>query len=105
VATAQLAGGGGAPEIDLVRVVLALVVCLAVGVAALWLLRRYGGARFTALVPRDGQRRLHVVETTRLHVRATLYVVEFDGRRILIAADQNGVVRLAESGPPAAPMP
>ncbi len=103
IALAQLAGGAGAPEIDLVRVALSLALCIAVGLAALWWLRRYGGARFSALGPRDQQRNLRIVETTRLHVRATLYIVEFDGRRILIAADQSGVVRLAESGPLAAP--
>jgi Flagellar biosynthesis protein, FliO len=97
-AWAQLAGGGAVPEVDFVRLGLALSVCLALGVAVIFLLRRH-----TPIRRLPGSSSLvRVVETVRLGSRCALYVVEFDGQKILLATDANGAVsvaaRQAESG-------
>src|SRR5579863_1100922 len=87
--TDTLAHGG----VDPLRVGLALAVCLALGVAAIFFLRRrllaQGGAGLGAA--RTSAKRLAVVETTRLNARATLYLVDYDGRTVLLVADAGGV--------------
>lgn len=95
-AHAQLAGGGAAPEVDYLRVLAAIALCLGLAVLAIWWLKNNAVARLGLATGKESGRTLRIVETARLHVRATLYVVEFDGRRILVSADPNGVVRLAE---------
>jgi len=91
-----LAGSAGSVDIDYLRVLLALVVCLALAVLALWWIKRQTGHGIaTALGRRRGQS-VRVVERARLNARAMLHVVEFDGKRILVATDNNGVFRIAQ---------
>ena len=101
----SLAGGAGTVEIDYVRVLLALVLCLALAVLILWWLKRQSGQRLAAAL---GQRRgqsVRVVERARLSPRAMLHVVEFDGQRVLVATDNNGVFRIAQGGLPESSTP
>ena len=93
-----LAGGAGSIDVDYLRVLLALIVCLALAVLALWWIKRPSSHRIaTALGRRRGQS-VRVVERARLNARAMLHVVEFDGKRILLATDNNGVFRIAQGG-------
>lgn len=88
VVRAQLAGGGAVPEVDTLRLGIALFVCLALGVAVILLMRRQGPLR---RLP-GGPASVRIVETVRLGPRGTLHVVEFEGQKILLAADANGAV-------------
>lgn len=89
----SLTGRDAAPDLNLLRVALALALCLIIGVAAIfWLKRKMPGRLLPGLSPS-----VRVVETARLGIRASLYVVEFDRRRFLLAADTNGIVSIAES--------
>ena len=98
-AQTKLAGGAGAlPEFDYLRLLLALALCLVLGAGIIWWLKMRGLRLLRLPGAAESAHRLRVVETTRLHLRAMLYVVEFDGRRVLIAADRNGIFRIAESG-------
>jgi flagellar biogenesis protein FliO len=92
---AQLAQGPANPDINAVRVVAALVVSLAIGVAVILLLRRRlaPGRRSTV------HSSIRVVESARLSGRAMLHAVEFDGKRILVATDSGSIVLLAEGRP------
>lgn len=97
-ARAQLAGGGAVPEVDVVRLVVALLVCLGLGVAVIYFLRRHTHLRRLPGSPSS----VRIVESVRLGARGALYVVEFEGQKILLATDANGGVsvaaRQAESG-------
>ncbi|KGC03843.1 flagellar biosynthetic protein FliO [Burkholderia cepacia] len=89
----SLAVVGVQGDVDYVRVVLALVVCLALGVAIILLLRRRQSITAKWFEPRAA-RLIRVVETTRLNAHATLHVVEYDGRRILLGTAPNGITLL-----------
>ena len=95
---APLAGGVGSVEIDYLRVLLALVLCLALAVFVLWWLKQQSGQRLAAALGQKRGQSVRVVERVRLSPRATLHVVEFDGQRILVASDPNGVYRIAPGG-------
>jgi flagellar biogenesis protein FliO len=89
---AQLAGGGAAPDVDYLRVVLALLFCLVLGVGVVVLLRRFafrGGRTSGAGVS--------VVGVVPLGRGSTLYVIEFDGRRLLIGSSASGLRTLAQA--------
>lgn len=90
-AQARLTGTGSAPDIDFLRIAAALLLCLGLGIAVILLLRRHGTARFTPAAAGG----LRVVESIRLG-RGALHVVEFDGRRLLLATDANGSVTVAQ---------
>lgn len=90
-AGAQLAGGGAVPEVDVLRLGVALLVCLALGVAVIFLLRRHTPLR---RLPGSSSS-VRIVETVRLGGRSALYVVEFEGQKILLATDANGAVSVA----------
>lgn len=75
--------------VDIVRVSMALALCLALGIAAIIVLRR--GQRTSRMWPgRTGARRIEVVDTARLNARATLYLVEYDQRNVLLVSDASG---------------
>lgn len=98
-AAAQRLGQGGGTDVPVWRVILALAFCLALGAAAIFLLRRrYGGVR-----PRvfGQERRLQLVETLRLGHQANLCIVSRDGHEYLIAASPQGIT-LVDAGPFAA---
>ena len=92
----SLAGSAGSVDIDYLRVLLALVVCLALAVLALWWIKRQTGHGIATALGRRQRQSVRVVERARLNARAMLHVVEFDGKRILVATDNNGVFRIAQ---------
>ncbi|CAD6549128.1 flagellar biosynthetic protein FliO [Paraburkholderia metrosideri] len=76
--------------VDLVRVGMALAFCLTLGVIAILVIRRSQRVRGSG--PRmTGTRRITVAETVRLGPRATLHLVEYDRRVVLLAADATGI--------------
>jgi flagellar biogenesis protein FliO len=95
-ATAQRLGQGAGADISIWRVLLALLFCLALGAAAIFLLRRrYRGARPLAF---GRERRLQLVENIRLSHQVDLCIVSRDGREYLIATSPQGVT-VVDDGP------
>lgn len=82
------------PEVDTLRLGIALFVCLALGVAVILLMRRQSPMRRLSGSPTS----VRIIDTVRLGTRGALYVVEFEGQKILLAADAKGVVSVA-TGP------
>lgn len=94
---------GSAPEVPWLRLVLSLLLCIGIAVAAILLLRRYqrGGTGtatkwFSAqgLVP---DQRIRIVEARRLGAGSQLCLVRFDDREMLLAVTSDRVAVLAES--------
>jgi flagellar biogenesis protein FliO len=108
-AAAQRLGQGTGTDLPLWRVLLALAFCLALGIAAVLLLRRrYRGARPLTF---GRERRLQLVENLRLSHQVDLCIVSRDGHEYLITSGPQGVT-LVDRGPfevssvlPAAPPP
>lgn len=101
-ALAQRLGQGTGAEVPVWRVLGALLLCLALAVAAAYILRR----RMNGVMPRSlrgAERRLQLVETMRLSHQVDLCIVRCDGRELLVAATPHGATALAAdlSGPPA----
>jgi len=71
----------------LARVVVGLVLALGVGAAAL-----AGYKRFTAT--HGGTRRMRLIETLRLGPKATLFLVELDGRTLLIGQQGESLAQI-----------
>ena len=74
---------------------LALVVLLAVAWAALFLLKRHGGALPLARQPR----RLKVLERLALSRRSALLLVECDGRPLLLCQSGDQISLIEGEGP------
>ncbi|WP_246797486.1 hypothetical protein [Burkholderia perseverans] len=74
--------------VDWTRIVLALLLCIALGVAAAFVLR----ARTARGAPREAGAapRIRVVEHARLPSRTTLHLVEYDQRVVLLMSDASG---------------
>ena len=92
-ANAQQLGGGGAPDISLVRVFLALLVCLIVAVLAVWLLRqRIKGGGTLPLFTRFGttNARIRLIETRRVAPQSDVCLVECDGQEYLLLLSPAG---------------
>ena len=79
---------------DLSRVILALLACVLVLAAALFVLRKFlpGVTR-----PKANGQRLQVLATERLGPRTALHVVQFGGQQYLIGDSEHGLVTLANS--------
>ncbi|WP_186208999.1 hypothetical protein [Burkholderia gladioli] len=74
--------------IDWTRIMLALLLCVAIGVAAALLMRSRmtrGTSREAAAAPR-----IRVVEHARLPSRTTLHLIEYDQRVVLLMSDASG---------------
>ncbi|TKC89452.1 hypothetical protein FAZ69_10995 [Trinickia terrae] len=98
-AALTLSGTLAAGGIDPVRVGLSFAVCIALGIAAILLLRRrllgrQGIGLLQGVRSASAGKRLTVAETARLDARTTLYLVDCDGRTVLLAADATGVKQL-----------
>ncbi|MEI9851958.1 MAG: hypothetical protein WDN24_15250 [Sphingomonas sp.] len=102
-------GGGGALDISLTRVVLALLLCLMLAALAALLLKRGGGRidlaalrRLAAKLPVE--RRIQVIETRRISQHADLCLLRCDGEEYLIlcSAQQQSVLRRTPAGEGAA---
>ena len=72
--------------IDYLRVILSLVVCLALGIGAAYLLRRLQGHR-----PSGRPRQLRVLESIRLDTKTSLYLVQCGTQHKLIASGHHGL--------------
>lgn len=95
-AAAQRLGQGEGTDVPIWRVILALGFCLALGVAATFLLkRRYRGVRPRAF---GRERRLQLIENLRLSHQVDLCIVSRDGHEYLIAAGPQGVT-MVDGGP------
>lgn len=101
-------GGGGALDISLTRIVMALLLCLMIAALAALLLKRGGGKldlkalrRMFAQLP--AQRRIEVIETRRVSQHADVCLLRCDGREYLIlcAAQRQTVLREADAPAPA----
>lgn len=92
-ANAQQLGGGGAPDISLVRVFLALLVCLIVAVLAALLIRqRVKGGGSLPLFTRLGSTssRIRLIETRRVAPQSDVCLVECDGQEYLLLLSPAG---------------
>jgi flagellar biogenesis protein FliO len=76
--------------VDYVRIALSLLTCLALAVAAAFLLRRLGGYRRTT----TRLRQLEVLESVRLDARTSLHLVRCGEGKTLIACGP-GAIALA----------
>lgn len=83
---------------DYVRVSLSLIVCLSLGVVAVFLLRRFG--RYRGAVVRD--RQLEVLESVRLDARTSLHLIRCGKYRTLVACGPGAIAlsRVSEGGVP-----
>lgn len=77
--------------IDLYRIGGALLVCVVLGIVVMLALRRYGGSFPGRRGTQSTRKRLTIVETARLAPRATLHLIEYDERRVLLVLHANGV--------------
>jgi len=96
VFAAQRLGGGTSPEVSLVRVFLALLVCLIVASLAILLVRqRLRGGRlpiFTRLASTSG--RIRLLESRRIAPQTDLCLVEVDGAEHLLLIAPGGTLPL-----------
>lgn len=86
--TAMLAGS----DIGLARMIAALVFCLALGVGAIFLMRRWERRGLAPAVRTNKQ--LRIVQALRLNARSTLYLVEYGATRVLIGCGPGGITSL-----------
>lgn len=77
-----------------VTVGLGLVVAIGAALAALYMLRRY-----LVRVQQGPGRRLRVIETIRLGPKSALFLVELDGRGLLIGQHGDALALLAQPEP------
>lgn len=108
-ARAQQLAGGGAGEIPLLRVLAALVVCIAAAGAVCLLIRRFGMPRgWTGISPLTGrqvlQRHIEVVETRRVSSHAELSLVRCHGTEFLILCSPSEHKVLSQMGLGQAPL-
>lgn len=99
-AAAARLGGGGAPDVPVMRIVLAFVLCAAIALLAVLLLRqRIGAGRGTAgwwrgVTPATGA--VEVQEVRRLTLHADVGVVRHAGREYLLLVQAGNAVVLRE---------
>jgi flagellar biogenesis protein FliO len=97
-AFAQRLGQGTGTEVPVWRVLGALALCLALAVAAAYVLRRRLGGSLPLNIGRT--RRLQLVETLRLSHHIDLCLVSCDGAEFLVAASAQGATTIKPSLPP-----
>lgn len=83
-----------ASEVGISRVVIALLICGVAGAGAILYLRRRLGTTISASIR---HRHMQVLESQRLNAQLALYVVEFSGKRYLLAHSNQGVSCIASS--------
>jgi flagellar biogenesis protein FliO len=81
----------------------ALALCLALAVAAAYVLRRRLGGTMPAAVGRA--RRLQLVERLRLSHQTDICLISCDGAEFLVAATPQGAATIAATLPASAPPP
>jgi hypothetical protein len=97
---AQKLGGASAPEISILRIALALGICLVAGIGLILYMRR-GGVR-PAFLAGWGEglarkRRIEVIEARRLSVHADLCLARCDGIEYLLVCSSTGLTVLERS--------
>lgn len=97
-------GGGGAIDVSLGRIIISFIICIAIAVLAILLLRQRSGkidlaGFFARLEPRA--RAIDVVETRRLSPHADLCLVRQGGREYLLVLQQ-GSTQVLKDQPVAA---
>ena len=102
-ALAQRLGQGTGTEVPVWRVLGALALCLALAVAAAYLLRRRLGGSLPLTMGRS--RRLQLIETLRLSHQVDICLISCDGAELLVAASAQGATTINPglAPPPAAP--
>lgn len=102
-AGAQHLGGAGSPDVSLVRVMLALAVCLLVAALAVFLIRQRISGRPPALLFRfkSSAARIRVVESRRVGMQAELCIAQCDGEEYLLLLSQGGPLLLRQGAVPA----
>jgi len=83
-----------------INVGVGLIVAIGAAVGALYLMRRY-----LVTVQRGPGRRLRVIETIRLGPKSALFLVELDGRGLLIGQQGDTLAVLAHPPAPSSPNP
>lgn len=103
-AMAQRLGGGAAPEFPIVRLILALLACLAIGLLAILFLKHRSGASlspsFRKLLHADGA--IEVLETRRISVQHSLCLVRHGSKEYLLALSPGETLVLRELDSPLA---
>jgi hypothetical protein len=102
-AFAQRLGQGEGAEVPVWRVLIALLLCLGLAVAAAFVLRRRLGGPGPAGFGRT--KRLQLVETLRLSHQVDLCVVACDGGEFMVAATPHGATLIKPDLPAPAPVP
>jgi len=103
-AEAQRLGTAPPADVSLVRVFLALLVCLIVAVLALFLIRQRMGGRPPALLMRlrAPSSRIRLVESRRIGMQAELCIARCDDEEYLLLLAPSGSVMLRHETVPAA---
>ncbi len=98
------AGGGGSAALSVLDVAGKLVIALVVAYAAIKSVRWWKDNRPSADGEGHGGRHMWLEETLSLGADGRLYLVEVEGRRMLLSARDGGVVQVAEmTEPPVRP--
>lgn len=83
-ACAEPLSRAGDDGVSLGRVAFALLICIALAVAAAFLMRARLGTGFTVDFLRQDSRRLKLIETLRFGRLVSLSIVECDGQQLLL---------------------
>lgn len=111
-ASAGRLGGGSSPDISLIRILAALVLCALVAFAAVAIMKARSGQplRFSIdnwrSITVAAPRRVEIVETRRLSLHADVCLMRCDGQEYLLACGPGGVVVLdTKAVPPTSTVP
>jgi flagellar biogenesis protein FliO len=91
-AMAQQLGQGQDPEISFGRVIASVIFILTLGAAALWIVKLRGGQ--VQLFSKREDRRLKLLETSRLSPQSSLCLAVLDDKEYLIAITPGGATLL-----------
>ncbi|MBI3900270.1 MAG: flagellar biosynthetic protein FliO [Gammaproteobacteria bacterium] len=77
-----------------------LVITVLIGIGAIYAMKRYLPSVYGQTHAPGGTSRIQVVETRRLTPKTTLYLVEVDGARLLLAQTGDSIATLHQQPPP-----
>lgn len=103
-ATAQQLGQASEDGVSLVRVGLALTLCLLLAVGGAVAIKLRSGHAMPLLRREGGNRRLILKESLRISHQIDLCIVSCDGQESLIASSANGAQFLRPIGSPVSPV-
>ena len=98
-AEAQRLGGSAAPDVSLVRIFLALLVCLILASLAILLVRYRLNGKAPSFLPRlsSANVRIRLLESRRISSQAEVSLIECDGAEYLLILAPGGTMLLRES--------